>query len=385
MSFKIAFIDTYYPKYLKSFYKDKSLTYESSYDQLNSDLLASNFGTSDFYSKHLNNLGIEAKDFIVNDVVLQRAWAKQHGFDLQFVFEGMPSAIRELPIIGHLLASIDDLPKVAIAQIEEMQPDIVYCQDLWFFSPEQLKKIKTTCKLLVGQIASPLPADQKLRHFDLILTSFPHFIPNLMSKGIRAEYFPIAFEKSMWTQNNTFERDLPLVFVGGISRHHAGAYELLEFLSENAPIQIYGYGIENVPSSSPIRKVHRGEAWGDKMYQILARSKICLNRHIDVSENYANNMRLYEATGMGAMLLTDKKDNLSSIFDINTEVVTYSSKEEAVEKVKYYLANENCRIEIAQSGQKRTLQDYNYFSGMVSLKEILKRHLSEISGVSNKE
>ena len=40
------------------------------------------------------------------------------------------------------------------------------------------------------------------------------------------------------------------------------------------------------------------------MYNILSRSKISFNRHINVAENNANNMRLYEATGMGSLLLT---------------------------------------------------------------------------------
>ena len=50
------------------------------------------------------------------------------------------------------------------------------------------------------------------------------------------------------------------------------------------------------------------------MYNILSRTKISFNRHINVAENNANNMRLYEATGMGSLLLTDKKDNLMKTF-----------------------------------------------------------------------
>ena len=33
-------------------------------------------------------------------------------------------------------------------------------------------------------------------------------------------------------------------------------------------------------------------------------AKITINRHIDVSENYANNMRLFEASGCGALLIS---------------------------------------------------------------------------------
>ena len=75
------------------------------------------------------------------------------------------------------------------------------------------------------------------------------------------------------------------------------------------------------------------------MFEILLRTKISFNRHINVAENYANNMRLYEATGMGSLLLTDKKDNLENLFEIDKEIITYTSKEEALEKGEFFIRN----------------------------------------------
>ena len=65
------------------------------------------------------------------------------------------------------------------------------------------------------------------------------------------------------------------------------------------------------------------------MYRVLARSKIALNRHIDVAEDHANNMRLYEATGVGTFLITDAKRNLSELFEPGEEVVTYADERRA--------------------------------------------------------
>ena len=73
------------------------------------------------------------------------------------------------------------------------------------------------------------------------------------------------------------------------------------------------------------------------MYRVLSRSKIALNRHSDVAEDYANNMRLYESTGVGALLITDAKRNLTDLFEPDEEVVTYSSEDELVEKIHHYL------------------------------------------------
>ena len=86
-------------------------------------------------------------------------------------------------------------------------------------------------------------------------------------------------------------------------------------------------------------------------------------------------MRLYEATGVGSMLLTDRKDNLHELFDIDREVVAYSSKEEAAEMVRYYLDHPDEMASIAQAGQARTLREHTYGQRMQELVPILKRHM----------
>jgi len=126
---------------------------------------------------------------------------------------------------------------------------------------------------------------------------------------------------------------------------------------------------------SAIRNKHNGEAWGKEMFQRLASSKITVNRHIDVAENYANNMRLFEATGCGALLITDYKENLNDLFEIGSEVVAYRSPEECAALIKYYLDNPDEAETIARAGQARTLRDHSYSKRMEQTAEILERHL----------
>jgi hypothetical protein len=57
------------------------------------------------------------------------------------------------------------------------------------------------------------------------------------------------------------------------------------------------------------------------MNEILAHSQVTLNRQIEAAEGSANNMRLFEATGVGAMLVTDDGKNLSDLFRRAEEVV----------------------------------------------------------------
>ena len=111
---------------------------------------------------------------------------------------------------------------------------------------------------------------------------------------------------------------------------------------------------------SPLRAAHGGEAWGLDMYRLLAESRVTLNRHIAAAEGNANNMRLYEATGVGALLITEAAPNLADIFEPGREVVTYDGPEDLVEKARHYLEHDDERRAIAAAGQARTLREHTY-------------------------
>ena len=111
------------------------------------------------------------------------------------------------------------------------------------------------------------------------------------------------------------------------------------------------------------------------MYRVLAESRITINVHIDVAEQFANNMRLYEATGCGALLITDHKTNLHELFAPGTEVVSYRSPEEAVEQIRHYSQHSAQARDIARAGQERTLAAHTYRARMEELAAILNRYL----------
>jgi spore maturation protein CgeB len=111
------------------------------------------------------------------------------------------------------------------------------------------------------------------------------------------------------------------------------------------------------------------------MYQILHASKMTLNHHIGIADPYANNMRLFEATGVGTLLITDWKVNLHDMFEAGKEVVAYRSAEECVELIRYYLEHGDEREAIARAGQRRTLREHTYYQRMQELADIVERYL----------
>jgi hypothetical protein len=377
---KILFLDTYYPKFLESV-KSTVLQGNSDYQTILDKLLALRFGTADFYSRNLNKLGHETRDIIFNFEELQRQWIFQtrkqplvSGNLIRRIIQKLP-----FPLITST-ANANSLDSIAINQIKDYQPDILYLQDLNILSPQILNELRATrvVKLIVGQIACPLPSAEICKAFDLILTSFPHYVDRFRAQGIASEYFKIAFDPIVLNDIGQMEKTHTCTFVGGISPAHTERLAVLEKLAKNTDIQFYGYGKDDLKKSSPIIDKHLGEVWGLDMYRALAQSRITVNIHIDVAENNANNMRLFEATGCGALLLTDMKDNLFELFKIDEEIITYRNSDEAVEKIHYYSARPEEARAIAIAGQRRTLSEHTYFNRMSELSEILERHLHKL-------
>jgi spore maturation protein CgeB len=100
-----------------------------------------------------------------------------------------------------------------------------------------------------------------------------------------------------------------------------------------------------------------------------------VNRHIDAAEGHANNMRLYEATGVGAMLLTDRGSNLPALFEPDREVVVYNDADDLVDKLRYYSANRGEARAIAEAGQRRTLTEHTYARRIGELAALLEERL----------
>ena len=369
---RVAVVDTYYPAFQRRFYAEHPGLERASYDEQRAALLGTWFGTADSYSFHLRALGHEAQDLLVDVHPLQEAWAREHGKRRV----SLATVSRVPGRAGAQLARTVDR-RIALDQIAELDPDVVFCHHLAFFSRAELDRLRAQGRLVAGQIASPLPACELVEGFDVIFTSFPHFVERIRARGVKSEYLQLAFDERLSElipeSDPGSERPDDVVFVGGVHPgvHPAGT-ALLERVCERWPVAVYGYGQEGLPPDSPILRRYRGEAWGLGMYRTLARAKVALNRHIDVAEGHANNMRLYEATGMGAALLTDRGSNLADIFEPGAEVEAYGNGDDLIAKLEALLADDERRLAVATRGHERTLREHTWEKRIAELARLLE-------------
>jgi spore maturation protein CgeB len=366
---RVLVVDTYYPAFIAEHYAARPGLATEPYTVQLASLMSRRFGTSDAYSSGLAAAGHEAEDVIVNCAPLQLAWAREHG----------PRWLRAAARAPHPRARLAVLHAIAHAQIAAFAPDVVYLQDLWFFTRPELDRLRRNGRLVAGQIASEPPPPERLGGFDLIVTSFPHYVERFREIGVDSLYLPIAFHAPILEEvPGDPEQDRPhgAVFVGGVNpRVHPAGAALVERLSAAQLIGVWGYGADELAPGSPILDRHHGEAWGLDMYRVLARSRLVVNRHIEAAEGFANNMRLFETTGMGALLLTERAPNLPGLFAPGEEVETYASEEELVEKLRHFAAHPAEAARIAAAGQRRTLAEHTYARRIPELAVTLQRRL----------
>ena len=327
-------------------------------------------------SAPMRMLGQDAIDIHGNNRPLQEAWMNEAGHSSQSwlvraAVAWAPPRIR--PRMVRLDPRSPRFETILRAQIRAFRPTILYNHDPSEISADLLRELMPSNCVLVGQIASPRNPATNWQAYDLLITSLPNFVTAFRNEGLNAEYLPLAFEPRVWRSIPNIGNDIPLSFVGSISPAHRERLRFLETVAGQVDIAVWGDGVDRLPAESPLHKGHHGQAWGPAMFQILGRSQMTLNRHIDISENYANNMRLFEATGMGACLVTDWKENLADLFEPGKEVVTYRSTEECIDLVNYFSRNDAAREKIAMAGQARCHKEHNYEKRMSELLALLER------------
>tara|TARA_B110000438_G_C15721275_1_gene609951 strand:- start:25 stop:1134 length:1110 start_codon:yes stop_codon:yes gene_type:complete len=368
---KIFIINTDYYS-LESFYKQNSSIESLAFKEQYNLRMESFIGTADFYSTNLRQLGHEAWDVVANLEPLQKKWIKEQGIRVNDY--GWNVRLRKGFFPWIYKKKKDWFYSILKAQIKNFRPDIIYSCAIESIGSDFLNSVKDYYGFAIGQHAASLN-HKDISGYDLILSSLPNQVDYFKNQGINSRLFNLGFESKILKHLKKDSKKHDIVFVGGFGKNFKNSTELIEKIVKKFDFKLWGYGVENLSKESIIRQNLNGVLYGKEMYQTLMDSKIIFNRHADFAGSFANNMRLYQSTGVGSLLLTDKKRNLSNIFHENKELCTYSNVDDCLEKIEYYLDNEEDREKIAYAGQARCLDEHTWYNRMEELLSIIKNIL----------
>jgi spore maturation protein CgeB len=387
---KIAFLTSIYPKHLEIIYeKHKRLEYES-YEKQNGILKKETLCSMGEWSNYFESSGIPTLMVCRNNIFIQNRWCIENQY--------CPKS--------------DDIEfEVVAEQVLRFKPTVLFIFGASYYAQNsRLEKILSQCssiKKKVSWYGAPEGDERKFYCYDIVLTNSIHLRDKLRNLNIESEQVNHAFEPKILEFIEKKEKEKRIGFIGTTNKNvdtHRYRTELLERMSKEVTIDIYTevekhskstllkYKIlktrnyisrkspkiakslfpiinywsvkENLPTDPEIyensfRRSIKLPIYGINMYETLNKYLISFNGHISHTGEYACNLRLFEASGLGSCLLTDHLQEINSIFEIDYEVVTYKNHEEAIEKAKFLLNNNETTKEIGKAAQKKTLNMYN--------------------------
>ncbi|WP_020601229.1 glycosyltransferase [Spirosoma panaciterrae] len=363
-----------YKSYLSSFYQKRGKLEIEPFNIQKKELIDDAFPW--IFSWSTNNLDedIEIFETVHNSESLQKSWNVKKKYSEKWQQE------------------------ILIDQIKAFQPNIciIYPPDL--FNSELLYEIRRAVKheiIIAGYDGMNRENEKLYKGYDLIITCSDFISQYYNIKGFLTYSLDFSFDDSILSRLKKTNKKFNLSFTGSIYNNiHDDRYKLIKYLLTRTDVNIrseFNYGINNSLISKGqlkrliknrdfanywalwrIQEKNLGPVYGLDMYQFLKESKVCLNMHGDLIK-FAANVRLYEITGIGSCMITDWKSNISTLFEPDKEVMTYSSFEEAYDKSKFLIKNNQYRENMALAAQKRTLENYTYRKRMPVLFEFLKK------------
>lgn len=410
---RFCYVTTVYGSYIDSFYKNRPAMLNASYAVQNAALLEDGFARLGVFSTTLPKHGYEVREIIGNALPMQKAWMRENGFEV---------------------SARPKITAIVQRQILHWKPDVIFFDDPTTYSGDFISDLRVRCKsikVVLGYSGSPTYNLDTLRQYDVLLNPTRSWVSLFQKQGCRCRHYPHAF-------NTNFLLGIPerepvedeILFVGALVRAHG--YHLvrertLEALASKLPIRIHSPSAALRPTRDaletasrcvlydgikllrrsriptgwmdrlpvlgkaskwdqrPMRQVNpllrphlRPALFGRAFYAVQRKSAITLNILADIGGSMgAINMRLFEATGVGACLLTDASEDLKEVFDVEREVVTFASVDECIEKAKWLMEHPKEREAVAKAGQARTLRDYTCVQRAEQLNAIIRELISK--------
>ena len=357
---------SFYPAYLTGWYARNPHLTEAPYQAQLDALLGDGFSGAHYFAEALRRMGCDAHTIVSNCAPLQAAWAKEHGCT-----------------VSHIQSNAE----VVRAQVTALRPDILFVSDPITFDSRFIRALAKRPALVAGWRAATIPPWSDFTEFDLIVSSDPYTPAVAMKHGARAtEHFLPGFPEWIADAVRSEEKAHDVVLCGQLTSEHRSRIELVErlsFYAKNTRDFTPAFFLQmsaacSLPSAA--RYIHPAR-WGMDLYREIKRGRIGLNNVIDFAKGESGNMRQFEVTGCGTLLLTENHPSLVKHFTPGTEVETYASFEELVEKIVYYSSHEAEREGIARRGQERCLREHGLMKRAEELVDLLGRYVGDI-GVS---
>ncbi len=198
-----------------------------------------------------------------------------------------------------------------------------------------------------------------LAHYDIYFTTKFYNVIELKQLGCQRVYFvDKAFDPHTHKPIEISEEDRKRIggsvgFIGGAERERA---ESMLYLAQNGiEVRIYGSGWGKYQNIHDLLKIENQSVFGSDYTRTICSFDIVLGYLRKVNRDLQTS-RSIEIPACGVFMLAERTDEHMALFEEGKEAEFFSSNEELLEKVQYYLNYPDERNRIAAAGRERCLK-----------------------------
>lgn len=256
---------------------------------------------------------------------------------------------------------------------------------IWIY-PETIDFLKRNNTLILHYTPDPAIVFHKTRHFiqsipeyDVLITTKTYELQKYKEHGAKTVLFteqgfdPYIFHPYEIDDVTMKALRSDVCFIGHCEQHYYDAVKTVANTIDD--VAVWGkWGRKNI-FHPWLKRVYRGDGiWREDYAKALCCAKIALGLLSKLAPDKSTT-RTYEITACGTFMLAERTDEHRELFEEGKEAEFFSSDEELVDKVKYYLAHDDERRRIAAAGRERCLR--SGYSNTERLKDLIDRITKE--------
>ncbi|MEH7456467.1 glycosyltransferase [Bacillus sp. JJ1127] len=294
------------------------------------------------------------------------------------IIDSLKEAVREL----HVVSPKQDLVRVS----QKVKPDLVLVFSgfkLPYYQVEMLKR--NGIKTAVWMTDDPYVIDQSKKiapFYEFVFTQEKNCVSFYKSIGCQNVYhLPLAADPNVFYPREVDEKyKTDILFIGVAFSNRVRFFDEIANYLVNKNILISGVGWKNMQNYHLLQQRINANHWlspeetasyynGAKIVLNLHRSHDdpTINKNSEKIEALSLNPRTFEISACGAFQLTDIRPDLGEFYKPGYDIETYRTPQDLIEKIEYYLNNEEERKTIASRAIKRVQNEHTFSHRIIEL------------------
>jgi len=241
--------------------------------------------------------------------------------------------------------------------LEEFRPDLVICNAGGLsFRPETATRLRERMPLMGIALSDPevfeASTSRVAPNFDRFYSNAASALPRYQELGVDARLLPVATNEEFFHPvDDRQDLHCDVLIIGS---PHQDRIEPVRSLSEVFDVHVYGDGWKDygIPC--------RGLIFGEDSLAALnsAKATIVFSK---TRSGYPNiKVGLFDFLAAGALVITDYQPELAAFFELEREIVTFSSTSEMLAKVAHLVAHPEIGDQIRKAGRERVLREHTW-------------------------